>query len=85
MTKNDFGVWECVVKSKGGQLAIPHNSKVKVRWRSTPFHLSPSNRLLTLPHLHMTDLDDDSSRRTYRAPACLGDVRPALALVLFTS
>ncbi|BGP28389.1 alpha-1,4-glucan branching enzyme [Rhodotorula toruloides] len=30
MTKNDFGVWECVVKSKGGQAAIPHNSKVKI-------------------------------------------------------
>jgi hypothetical protein len=31
MTKNDFGVWEVVVKAtKKGQLAIPHNSKIKV-------------------------------------------------------
>ena len=32
MTKNDFGVWEVVVKAtKKGELAIPHNSKIKVR------------------------------------------------------
>ncbi|GAA5980998.1 hypothetical protein JCM10908_003946 [Rhodotorula pacifica] len=31
MTKNDFGVWEVVVKAtKPGQLAIPHNSKIKI-------------------------------------------------------
>lgn len=31
MTKNDFGVWEVVVKAtKKGELAIPHNSKIKV-------------------------------------------------------
>lgn len=34
MKKNDFGVWEVVVKaSKNGELAIPHNSKIKVSRR----------------------------------------------------
>lgn len=34
MKKNEFGVWEVVVKaSKNGELAIPHNSKIKVSRR----------------------------------------------------
>ncbi len=33
MTKNEFGVFEIVVPAKvNGQAAIPHNSKIKVRW-----------------------------------------------------
>lgn len=40
MKKNDFGVFEIVVPSVDGQVAIPHNSKIKVgsiifsRWYS---------------------------------------------------
>lgn len=30
MTRGDFGVWEVTLPAKDGQLAIPHNSKVKV-------------------------------------------------------
>lgn len=37
MKKNDFGVFEIVVKAlKGGKVAIPHNSKVKVRHLCSP-------------------------------------------------
>lgn len=31
LKKNDFGVWEGILPAKNGELAIPHNSKVKVR------------------------------------------------------
>ena len=32
MTKNDFGVFEVTVPNQNGQPAIPHDSKIKVRW-----------------------------------------------------
>jgi hypothetical protein len=31
MKKNEFGVFEITVPAKDGQVAIPHNSKIKVR------------------------------------------------------
>ncbi|EZF73735.1 1,4-alpha-glucan-branching enzyme [Trichophyton soudanense CBS 452.61] len=30
LKKNDFGVWEGILPAKNGELAIPHNSKVKI-------------------------------------------------------
>jgi 1,4-alpha-glucan branching enzyme len=30
MKKDDFGVFEIQIPAKNGQLAIPHNSKIKV-------------------------------------------------------
>jgi 1,4-alpha-glucan branching enzyme len=35
MTKNGFGVFEIVVPPVNGQVAIPHNSKIKVSFIST--------------------------------------------------
>lgn len=32
MKRGDFGVWEVTLPAKGGQPAIPHNSKVKVSY-----------------------------------------------------
>ncbi len=31
MQRNEYGVWEVGLPAKDGQMAIPHNSKVKVR------------------------------------------------------
>lgn len=36
MKRDPFGVWEIVVPAKGGEPAIPHNTKVKVRTSYIP-------------------------------------------------
>ena len=34
MTRGEYGVWEVTLPAKDGQLGIPHNSKVKVRFEA---------------------------------------------------
>jgi hypothetical protein len=39
MKKSEFGVFEVVLPPKDGQPAIPHNSKIKVKTKPSPFRL----------------------------------------------
>lgn len=53
MKKSSFGVFEIVVPAVGGQPAIPHGSKVKVRFVSP----RSSDLCLSLPALTGTSCD----------------------------
>lgn len=80
MTKDSFGVWECVVPAVKGQPAIPHNSKIKVRPSSCspPLVVLPPHTLTpcAAPQISMTT---PSGERIERLPAWAKCVLPSSA------